>query len=104
VGNVLAATADGGFIVVGTTNSFGVDDEDTDDDAWLLKLTRTGEVEFAPDSDATIGNNTGEFHNPENVKALDTTADPVNLPLMVIETTDEVLVIDADLTVRQQAP
>lgn len=102
IGDVVSATTDGGLIVAGTTRSFGESEDDDDEDVWLLKLTRTGEVEFAPGGNAAIGNNTGAFFAPENVKALTTSASVVDLPLALGNTTNDLETVETAATVRPQ--
>lgn len=98
-GDPIQATRDGGFIVAGTTASFGGGEQ-----AWLLKLTRTGDIEFNPDSGATTDNLTGSFTGPEVYKEVPTPVAPVDLPLMITDETNEVEIEVTNVIPVQQSP
>jgi len=55
----VAATADGGLLVAGKTDTFSVGYQD----AWLLKLTRNGFIELDEGSGATSRALSGNFTN-----------------------------------------
>jgi uncharacterized delta-60 repeat protein len=90
-------TSDGGYIVAGTTGSFGA----TNYDVWVLKLKSDGTIAFNPVSGAHMAD-TNIVPAETNAAVADTTA--VVTPTLVTATGTASFSINTDATVVQQAP
>jgi uncharacterized delta-60 repeat protein len=90
-------TSDGGYIVAGWTESFGVGGEDF----WVLKLNSAGTIPFNPASGAQMVD-TNAIPTATNATIADTTATVTNTSATVTAT--NATVVDTNATIEQQAP
>jgi uncharacterized delta-60 repeat protein len=90
-------TSDGGYVVAGSTNSFGAGNSDF----WVLKLKRDGTVPFSPASGAQMVD-TNAVPVDTNCSITDTTVTGVDTSAIVTDT--NAIPVDTNATVKQQAP
>jgi uncharacterized delta-60 repeat protein len=97
--NSIQQTSDGGYIVAGSTDSFGAGDYDL----WVLKLKSDGTIEFDPLSGAHMEDTTADVTvTPTSVSGVDTIVTGVLTSATVTLTDIDAVVTDA--TIVQQAP
>jgi uncharacterized delta-60 repeat protein len=97
--NSIQQTSDGGYIVAGSTDSFGAGDYDL----WVLKLRSNGTIEFDPASGAHIEDTTADVDvTPTSVSGVDTIV--TGVPTSATVTLTDTDVVATDATIEQQAP